>query len=517
MTSSKLIGILLGVCLGSHMAAGDVVVTKTGSRYEGKVEQEGDFYVLTKPGGGKIRLPRSTIKEFIKAPPPGTGGKQDRPKQPRTGDPTTPIRIRSWYSYLVLKTGTGIPTCEVALKYEKVNYKAGKVKIVAELTVLADKKRRMYTTTSEGDVSAPKGVVDASAMVTGSKWLSGKGLLKVYLKDAGGRTVVSNVLSIPIAADRKAEAELKARFAPAKTVPPPDGGQLARPGEIKIIPSGWRPLKDLEARQAKPLASDKLDRPVQHTREALSVEAYADVRSILTAYVKLLARLDPPKTSFRATPGAIFEVVAAGRLYRARVGPMLVATVEKDKTVTLDRAYIDMLNTWDLPDGTRLPAGSNVHLMKFNLSQVSRAVAPGRERPRPTRYARPEDLPAKAFEEVHAMMMAYLCSMTSDGMAKHSINVPRGQTFTVALGRKVCKVEVSSGMSVSVSKDGQPSERSWRGLGRGWVEVVALNDWTLSDGTRVPARSKLRIMPGVRQGDIARPLGPGQGRGTARR
>jgi len=67
MTSSGRIGVLLSVCIACHMAAGDTLVTKSGSRYEGKVEDQGDFYLLTKSGGGEMVLPRGMVKEVIKS------------------------------------------------------------------------------------------------------------------------------------------------------------------------------------------------------------------------------------------------------------------------------------------------------------------------------------------------------------------------------------------------------------------------------------------------------------------
>ena len=76
MTSSRLIGILLGVCVVWQTAAGDIIVTKTGSRYEGKATEEGDFHVLPAPVGRKMRFVRITVKEVIKSSSPGAGGQK---------------------------------------------------------------------------------------------------------------------------------------------------------------------------------------------------------------------------------------------------------------------------------------------------------------------------------------------------------------------------------------------------------------------------------------------------------
>jgi len=46
-------------------ADADVLITHSGSRYEGKVTDKGDFYVLTMAGGGEMSFPKSMVREVI--------------------------------------------------------------------------------------------------------------------------------------------------------------------------------------------------------------------------------------------------------------------------------------------------------------------------------------------------------------------------------------------------------------------------------------------------------------------
>jgi hypothetical protein len=51
---------------GARQAPGDVLVTKGGTRYEGTVTEQGDNYVLTKPDGGTMTLPKSMVREVVR-------------------------------------------------------------------------------------------------------------------------------------------------------------------------------------------------------------------------------------------------------------------------------------------------------------------------------------------------------------------------------------------------------------------------------------------------------------------
>ncbi|HUS47180.1 MAG TPA: hypothetical protein VM098_03605 [Phycisphaerae bacterium] len=50
----------------------DVLVTTSGSRYEGQVVDQGDSYLVRRPNGGKITFPKSMVKEVIKSDTPTT-------------------------------------------------------------------------------------------------------------------------------------------------------------------------------------------------------------------------------------------------------------------------------------------------------------------------------------------------------------------------------------------------------------------------------------------------------------
>jgi len=47
-------------------AQGDIVVTKSGSKYEGALTEDGDNYVLTTSSGGKMFFPKSMVKEIVR-------------------------------------------------------------------------------------------------------------------------------------------------------------------------------------------------------------------------------------------------------------------------------------------------------------------------------------------------------------------------------------------------------------------------------------------------------------------
>lgn len=66
-------------------------------------------------------------------------------------------------------------------------------------------------------------------------------------------------------------------------------------------------------------------------------------------------------------------------------------------------------------------------------------------------------------------------------------------------------------LGVSLGRDGLPREKQTLNS-----EFKALSDWILSDGTRVPAQSKLRMS--LRRCRVAHPKAPGEdSRGRRRR
>jgi len=59
--------VVLVALLGGSAASGDVLVTKSGSRYEGTITQEADGYVLVTPGGGRMVFPKSMVQQIIRS------------------------------------------------------------------------------------------------------------------------------------------------------------------------------------------------------------------------------------------------------------------------------------------------------------------------------------------------------------------------------------------------------------------------------------------------------------------
>jgi len=116
-----------------HMAAGDTIVTKTGSRYEGEVTQEGGFYVLTKPGGGKMTFPSGMVKEVIEAPSPIARKAQPGKRAPAKKPPAAPSggagRKRPPVKRPVVRAPTG--PMELVRKYCAINVETGAVRIIA--------------------------------------------------------------------------------------------------------------------------------------------------------------------------------------------------------------------------------------------------------------------------------------------------------------------------------------------------------------------------------------------------
>lgn len=69
-------------------AAGDVLVTKSGTEYRGKVIDQGDSYLLHKAGGGKVTFPKSMVREIRPGPTTADPGREPAAK------PTTKPRSK---------------------------------------------------------------------------------------------------------------------------------------------------------------------------------------------------------------------------------------------------------------------------------------------------------------------------------------------------------------------------------------------------------------------------------------
>jgi len=70
-TRARMVVLAAGMLWAAVTAAGDVLITHRGSKYEGAVTLKGDTYVLTKPGGGRMTFPKHMVAKVI----PGPAGK----------------------------------------------------------------------------------------------------------------------------------------------------------------------------------------------------------------------------------------------------------------------------------------------------------------------------------------------------------------------------------------------------------------------------------------------------------
>jgi len=105
---------VVGACLAAWTWAGtagrgvgDVVVTRSGSRYEGRVTETEDTIFLTTPAGARMSFPRSMVKEVIEqaAPPapdtrPADGGAKPAPEKPAPKSRAEMIREKLIKFYL---------------------------------------------------------------------------------------------------------------------------------------------------------------------------------------------------------------------------------------------------------------------------------------------------------------------------------------------------------------------------------------------------------------------------------
>jgi len=47
-------------------ASADTLVTKGGTRFDGQVKEDGEHYVVTTPNGGRMRIPKTIVKEIVR-------------------------------------------------------------------------------------------------------------------------------------------------------------------------------------------------------------------------------------------------------------------------------------------------------------------------------------------------------------------------------------------------------------------------------------------------------------------
>ena len=113
---------------------------------------------------------------------------------------------------------------EVNILYEKGSYIQDKVKLVTELTIAnKDGKLSSYQAGVEREMKTATGKLWAVWAVSGIS-VSGRGVIKIYLtENKKNGKIVSNTLSIPVAADAEAERQLESELGtwlvPAQPIP----------------------------------------------------------------------------------------------------------------------------------------------------------------------------------------------------------------------------------------------------------------------------------------------------------
>ena len=59
--------LVLAVFIGlpRDLVLGDTIVMESGAKFEGRVEDQGDIYILHIPDGGHMTFPKAVVKEVI--------------------------------------------------------------------------------------------------------------------------------------------------------------------------------------------------------------------------------------------------------------------------------------------------------------------------------------------------------------------------------------------------------------------------------------------------------------------
>jgi len=84
--------LVVALCLGPAASA-DILVTTDGKRWEGKVTEEEDAYILVKIGGGRMRFPKGMVQEVIREAPkptPKASPKIEPQPEPKPEPPPPP-------------------------------------------------------------------------------------------------------------------------------------------------------------------------------------------------------------------------------------------------------------------------------------------------------------------------------------------------------------------------------------------------------------------------------------------
>jgi hypothetical protein len=97
----------LGIVLLSASSLADVLVTKSGTRYEGEIQDLGDNYLVVKPDGGRMTFPKSIVARVEKGPAqPASRGTSPTPG-PTSKPASVPVGLGKPATMTVVVIGSG--------------------------------------------------------------------------------------------------------------------------------------------------------------------------------------------------------------------------------------------------------------------------------------------------------------------------------------------------------------------------------------------------------------------------
>lgn len=115
----KIIG-LTALLFCSHMAVADILIMRSGSRYEGTVTDQSESYLLVRPGGGRVTFPKAMVKEVIKKDT--LSAPRETPTS-RTATKPGPVRARrpvaGWPAEGAATTPQGAEDCALVAAVEQ--------------------------------------------------------------------------------------------------------------------------------------------------------------------------------------------------------------------------------------------------------------------------------------------------------------------------------------------------------------------------------------------------------------
>ena len=135
------------------------------------------------------------------------------------------VRIRVKEPFLVLEgtAGGGImgQNCTLTLQYEKTGDAPAKAQCMREFDFKLKSRTYTFRQWDDYEMPKPRGEREDVFFTPGTVQVSGEGRVRIYLRDAKEK-VISNVLVVPVAADRATAKALAARLgAPARPKPKP--------------------------------------------------------------------------------------------------------------------------------------------------------------------------------------------------------------------------------------------------------------------------------------------------------